>query len=151
MGYWLSWTVQLVDTRILWTNTHFSCTAWSIPWDRDNWWVFLEACFIKEIRFTACVRGCICPSPIPVHRILGPVACLPSNLTDGKSLRDGKLFCRFHKNRYFARVKRSCMLLHWGRDWIGSHVRNQTPRGDVACPSFTDGFIATPETRNVYL
>lgn len=121
--------------------------------NRDNLWVFFEACFIKEIRLmlTACVCGCISPSPIPLHTVLVPVVCLLSNLTDGKSLKDGKLFCRFCKNRYFARVKRSCLPLCWGRDCIRSHVRNQTPRGDMTCPSFTDGFIGTPETRNVYL
>lgn len=101
--------------------------------------------------FTACVCGCISPSPIPLHTILVSVACLPSNLADGRSLQDGKLFCKFCKNRYFARVKRSGMLLHWGRDCIRSHGRNQTPQGDMTCPSFTDGFIGSPETRNVYL
>lgn len=111
-------------------------------------WVFFEECFIKEINTQPV---CVAASPIPLCMFLVPVACLPSKLTDGKNLKDGELFCRFHKNRYFARVKRSCMLLHWGRDCIRSHVRNQTPGGDVTCPSFTDGFIGTPETRNVYL
>lgn len=115
--------------------------------NRDNLWVFFETCFIKEIKLM-----CICMwlHQTPTYDSI-PVACLPSNLTDGRSLKDGKLFCKFCKNRYFAHVKRCCLLLHWRKDCIRSRVINQTPRGDMTCPSFTDGFIGTPETRNVYL
>lgn len=36
------------------------------------------------------VCGCISLSPVLLHMILEPVACLLPNLTDGRGLRDGK-------------------------------------------------------------